>query len=256
MSLFIKELDKSFPNAENNGVLQVLKDIDLEIRDGEFVCLVGPTGCGKTTLLQIIAGLTPPTSGEVLLGDINIAEPTRQIGLVFQEYALFPWRTVLGNIEFGLEMEGVPKQKRRVQVMDYIRNVELEGFEHLFPKHLSGGMKQRVAIARTMINNPQVLLMDEPFSSVDSQTRNSLQEFLLRIWKASNNTVIFVTHNIDEAVFLSQRVLGMSALPGRIKEEFIIDLPYPRVRTQKEFVDYRAGILNFVQEERSRIGIE
>jgi NitT/TauT family transport system ATP-binding protein len=219
--------------------------------NGEFLSIIGPSGCGKTTLLRIIAGLEQHTTGEVLINGEQLTEPWSRVGFVFQEYALFPWRTVSENIEFGLEIKNVPKQDRRQRALEYIHKFGIDGFEDKYPKELSGGMKQRVAIARTLINNPSMILMDEPFGSLDSQTRNTMQEFLLSIWQNSNRTILFVTHNIDEAVFLSNRVIGLSKRPGSIKFSLEIAIPMPRDRTSSEFNQYRKEILNFLHRERS-----
>ena len=190
-----------------------LEDINLEVKNGEFISIIGPSGCGKTTLLRIIAGLEVASEGEVALDGEAIKEPGHHIGLVFQEYALIPWRNVIENVEFGLEIKRIPKIERRKKASEFIEFVGLKGFEQKFPKELSGGMKQRVAIARTLINQPKVLLMDEPFASVDSQTREQLQEFLLRLWSKTRVTVIFVTHNVEEAAFLGEKVVQLSPWP-------------------------------------------
>ncbi|MEE8380894.1 MAG: ABC transporter ATP-binding protein, partial [Thermodesulfobacteriota bacterium] len=218
--------------------------------DGDFVSIIGPSGCGKTTLLRIISGLEQPSTGKIFLRGKEIERPYGQVGLIFQEYALFPWRTVIDNIDFGLEIKKVPKKKRKEMARFYLNKFNLDGFENKYPKELSGGMKQRVAIARTLINDPELLLMDEPFGSLDSQTRNSMQEFLLKVWQETKKTILFVSHNIDETVFLSQKVFGLSARPGRIKLLLEIDLPYPRERTSQEFNLYRKKILDYLEQER------
>jgi len=249
LSLEIRNLSKRFEGPTPADAVEALRSVSFGLEDEEFVSIIGPSGCGKTTLLRIIAGLIRPSQGAVLLDGREIVEPGPRIGMVFQEYALLPWRTIAGNIEFGLEVRGVPAGEREARVRDYVRAIELEGFEDRYPKDLSGGMKQRVAIARTLINDPRIILMDEPFGSLDSQTRNAMQAFLLGLWEKNKKTVIFVTHNIDESVFLSQRVLGLSSRPGALKEIFEVDLPYPRDRTGVEFNRYRREILDFLKRE-------
>ena len=209
-------LSKTFPGRRMGESVHVLDNFQHRIENGRFVSIVGPSGCGKTTLLRIIAGLEKASAGQVLLDGKTLTQGSEEIGLVFQEYALFPWRTTLQNIEMGLEIKGVDKEKRRSTAMEYIKTFDLSGFENRYPRELSGGMKQRVAIARTLIMNPRVVLMDEPFGSLDSQTRNGLQEFLLRIWEKRKDTILFVTHNVDEAVFLSDQIIVLSKRPARI----------------------------------------
>ena len=251
MTLEIKNLCKTYVDSEEQQIVQALINVNLSVMNGEFLSIIGPSGCGKTTLLRIIAGLEQHTTGEVLINGEQLTEPWSRVGFVFQEYALFPWRSVSENIEFGLEIKNVPKQDRRQRALEYIHKFGIDGFEDKYPKELSGGMKQRVAIARTLINNPSMILMDEPFGSLDSQTRNTMQEFLLNIWQNLNRTILFVTHNIDEAVFLSNRVIGLSKRPGSIKFSLEIAIPMPRDRTSSEFNQYRKEILNFLHRERS-----
>ncbi len=212
--------------------------------------MVGPSGCGKTTLLKIIAGLERATRGRVLLDGFEIASQTDKVGLVFQEYALFPWRTTLQNIVIGLEIMGVNKKERLAAGMEYVNMFGLKGFENRYPCELSGGMQQRVAIARTLIMGPKVVLMDEPFGSLDSQTRNDLQEFLLDLWQKRQDTVLFVTHNVDEAVFLSDEILVLSKRPARIITRFQVDCPRPRDRTSVECNIIRREILSTLRCER------
>ncbi|MDO8726886.1 MAG: ABC transporter ATP-binding protein [Candidatus Methanoperedens sp.] len=211
-----------------------LEDVSLEVNDGEFVCILGPSGCGKTTLLRLAAGLDFPTKGELFLDGRRIVGVNNECGFVFQEYVLFPWRTVIGNIEFGPEMKGVRKDERNRIAQHYIDLVGLRGFENNYPHELSGGMKQRVGIARAYANNPKLLLMDEPFGALDAQTRNLMQGELLRIWEKEHISALFVTHSVDEAVYLADRIVVMSARPGTIKEIFNIDIPHPRIRTSQE----------------------
>lgn len=216
-----------------------INDVNLEVRKGEFIAIVGPSGCGKSTFLDMIAGLARQSSGEIYIDDKLITGPALDRGIVLQGYALFPWRTVRENVEFGLEIKGVPKSERGKISQQYIELVGLQGFADRFPHELSGGMKQRVAIARALAYDPEVLLMDEPFAAVDAQTREILQDELLRIWEETHKTIIFVTHSIDEAVFLADRVAVMTVNPGTIKEIVDINLPRPRqnsdIRSSAEF---------------------
>ncbi len=239
--LEIKGLSKSF--SVKGKRFEALHDVNLSVDDKEFICLLGPSGCGKTTLLRIMAGLERPTSGAVLLDGVPIEGPGPQRGMVFQEYSLFPWRTILDNVAFGLELKGVSKRDRYEKARRYLKAVGLEGFEGSFPHELSGGMKQRVAIVRALVNNPKALFMDEPFGALDAQTRNIMQSELLRIWQEQQKTVIFVTHSVDEAIYLADRVVIMSARPGQINEIIQIEVPRPRVRTSSEVNRYRERVL-------------
>ena len=250
MSIELVDISKTYFNVSNKEEIKAVNNISFNVEDGDFVSIIGPSGCGKTTLLRIISGLEQPSTGKIFLRGKEIERPYGQVGLIFQEYALFPWRTVIDNIDFGLEIKKVPKKKRKEMARFYLNKFNLDGFENEYPKELSGGMKQRVAIARTLINDPELLLMDEPFGSLDSQTRNSMQEFLLKVWQETKKTILFVSHNIDETVFLSQKVFGLSARPGRIKLLLEIDLPYPRERTSQEFNLYRKKILDYLEQER------
>ena len=254
MTLQLDGINKNFFQEDTQTELKALSGISFGVEDGEFISIIGPSGCGKTTLLRIISGLEQPSTGRMLLKNNEIKNPYGQVGLIFQEYVLFPWRTVIDNVAFSLEIQKVPRKQRREKARYYLNKFGLDGFENKFPKELSGGMKQRVAIARTLINDPNLLLMDEPFGALDSQTRNAMQEFLLTIWQETKKTVLFVSHNIDETVFLSQRVLGLSQRPGTIKLELTIDLPYPRVRTSQEFNMYRKQILDYLAQERDTSG--
>ncbi|MGO4714110.1 ABC transporter ATP-binding protein [Bradyrhizobium sp. 2TAF24] len=200
-----------------------LDDITLDVHPGEFLAIVGPSGCGKSTLLDLLGGLTTPSSGRILLDGKPITGPARDRGIVFQQYALFPWRTAIQNVEFGLEVAGLSAVERRARAQHYLDLVNLAAFANRYPHELSGGMKQRVAIARSLAYDPEVLLMDEPFAALDAQTREQLQAELLRIWRATGKTIVFITHGIDEAIVLGQRVAVMTARPGRIKQ--IIDIP-------------------------------
>ena len=249
MSLDFLDLSKTFPGRGLEDGVHVLDQISCQIEDGRFVSIVGPSGCGKTTLLRIIAGLEKASTGRVLLDGAELLQGSEAIGLVFQEYALFPWRTTLQNIEMGPEIRGMDKEKRRTKAMEYVTMFDLTGFEHRYPRELSGGMKQRVAIARTLIMNPGVVLMDEPFGSLDSQTRNGLQEFLLGIWGRRRDTILFVTHNVDEAVFLSDQIIVLSKRPARIVKTFEVGLQRPRDRTGYECNEIRREVLKVLSEE-------
>jgi NitT/TauT family transport system ATP-binding protein len=242
-------VSKTYLGQRSRESVPALDHVQLRIENGRFVSIVGPSGCGKTTLLRIIAGLEKASAGSVLLDGLELVQGSEDIGLVFQEYALFPWRTTLQNIEMGLEIKGIDKEKRRARAMEYIKTFRLDGFANRYPKELSGGMKQRVAIARTLIMNPRVVLMDEPFGSLDSQTRNALQEFLLQIWERRNETILFVTHNVDEAVFLSDQIVVLSRRPARIIKIFELGLPRPRDRTSHECNQIRRNILHVLGEE-------
>jgi NitT/TauT family transport system ATP-binding protein len=243
----IRGLSKVFVKGKRR--ITALDGFDLEIGDGELVCLLGPSGCGKTTVLRIVAGLEPATKGTVSVHGKKVESAGPERGMVFQEFALFPWRTVRRNIEFGLEIRGMPEQERKKRSTELIDLVGLEGFEDVHPEELSGGMRQRVGIARALANEPTVLLMDEPFGSLDAQTRNLMQKELLRIWSAARKTVLFVTHSVDEAVFLADRIVVMTARPGKVREIIPVELPRPRDRTSPEFISVRGRVLSELDEE-------
>jgi NitT/TauT family transport system ATP-binding protein len=246
----VKNLSRIFTKTEDGSGTEALHDVSFDVEDGEFICLLGPSGCGKTTLLRIIAGLETQTSGKIELNGVPIVGPDPKRGMVFQQYSLFPWRTVIDNITFGLEMQGIKKAEARKQVEKYIELVGLEQFKNSYPYELSGGMQQRAAIARALANEPEVLLMDEPFGALDAQTRNTLQNELLKIWEQKNVTVFFVTHSVDEAVFLSDRIVMMTSRPGRVKEIVTVDLPRPRCRTSPEANLLRDRVLRLLEKER------
>ncbi len=248
--LEIRNLTKTFSTEE--GEMAALEDVSIEVKPAEFLCIIGPSGCGKTTLLRMVAGLDHPSSGEIILDGKEVKGPSPDRGMVFQEFSLFPWRTVLKNVEFGLEIKGVGDKARREIAEKYIELVGLQGFENHYPYELSGGMKQRVAIARALATEPSILLMDEPFGSVDAQTRNILQEELLEIWKRTKKTVLFVTHSVDEAVYLADRVAVMSARPGCLVKCLDIDIPRPRKRTSMEVNEFRGKLLMWLSLERSK----
>lgn len=243
----IQQLSKVFTRDRTKIV--ALSDFDLLVREAEFVCLLGPSGCGKTTVLRIVAGLEQRTSGSVLVDGKEVTDAGSDRGMVFQEFALFPWRTVRRNIEFGLEVKHIPQEKRAEISERLVDLVGLKGFEDAHPKELSGGMKQRVAIARALANDPGVLLMDEPFGSLDAQTRNLMQKELLRIWSATRKTVLFVTHSVEEAVFLADRIVVMTARPGKVREMIDVPLARPRDRTSREFLAIRSKVLSELEEE-------
>ncbi len=251
--LEVRNVTKAYISEE--GEIKALEDINLDVKPGEFLCIIGPSGCGKTTLLRMIAGLEYPTSGEIILDGKEVKGPSPDRGMVFQEFSLFPWRTVLKNVEFGLQMRNIKSKERHAIAERYIELVGLRGFEKHYPYELSGGMKQRVAIARALATEPSILLMDEPFGSVDAQTRNILQEELLQIWKRTKKTIIFVTHSVDEAVYLADRVVVMSARPGRIVECIDIDIERPRKRTSVEANVIREQLLRKLITEHKKVGL-
>jgi NitT/TauT family transport system ATP-binding protein len=226
--VLVRDVRKVFQTSR--GEVVALENTNLRIGNNEFVCVVGPSGCGKTTLLNILAGLETPTSGEVRIDGRPIAGPSSERGVVFQQYALFPWLTVRQNVEFGLKLKRLPKGERRDIAEKYIEMVGLKDFANAYPKELSGGMKQRVAIARAYAVQPQLLLLDEPFGALDAQTRTQLQVELLDMWEKEQKTCFFITHDVEEAVLLAQRVVVMSARPGRVKTIIDIDLAYPRTQ--------------------------
>ncbi|MCH6267202.1 ABC transporter ATP-binding protein [Neobacillus citreus] len=246
----IENLHKTYPSR--NGEVTALNGVNLNIMENEFITVVGPSGCGKSTLLNIIAGLERPTSGKVLCDNQEINGTGTERGVVFQQYALFPWLTVKGNVQFGIHLQGIKGDEADQLAMKYIRMVDLEDFVDHYPKELSGGMKQRVAIARAYAANPSVLLMDEPFGALDAQTRTQLQEELLHTWEKEQKTCFFITHDVDEAIILGQKVVIMSARPGRIKEIVDISIPYPRnqeSKITKEFLDAKNYIWSQVYKE-------
>ena len=246
----IKDVKKIYDGR--NGPVVALNGANLEIRNNEFICVVGPSGCGKSTLLNILAGLLEPTSGEVLVDGKPVEGTSVDRGVVFQQYALFPWLTVKKNVEFGLKLQKKSPAECEEIAMKYIKMVQLEDFVDAYPKELSGGMKQRVAIARAYAVQPEVLLMDEPFGALDAQTRTQLQAELTKTWQEEEKTCFFITHDVEEAIILATKVIVMSARPGRIKTVIDIDLPYPRtqdLKMQKEFLDLKAQIWGEVYQE-------
>lgn len=244
----VESVTKIFHTREEHGVL-ALDGVSFDIRDSEFFCIVGHSGCGKTTLLNLLAGFEYPTTGQVTIDGRTIDRPSWHQAVVFQDHALFPWYTVGQNISFGLEMKRVPKAERRRLVRYYLELVSLEGFERRYPYELSGGMKQRVGIARSLAINPAILLMDEPFGSLDAQTREYMQDELLKIWEKEKKTVVFVTHSIEEATKLADRVLVMTRRPGRVKAIQSVELPRPRDEGHPELLKIRKEIRAWLQEE-------
>ena len=244
-----KGISKSFPGA-NGSTLEVLKDISLSINENEFVVVLGPGQCGKTTLINLIAGLEMPTSGNVTVAGNPITKPNPDIGVVYQKTALFPWLSVQSNVGFGPMMKGMKKDERKKIVQHYIDLVGLTGFEKSYPIKLSGGMRQRVGIARAYCNNPSVLLMDEPFGHLDAQTRYLMQEEVVRIWEADKKTILFVTNNVEEAVYLADRIIVLSNCPTHIVTEFDVQLPRPRDYVSRDFLSLRKTVNDSLERTR------
>ena len=241
VSLKVSSLEKTYLGERREEVV-ALSNLSFHCDEGELLCIVGPTGCGKTTLLRLIAGLDYPNAGEITVDNTPVEGINKDATLVFQQYSLFPWRNAINNISFSLEAQSMSKKKRYKKAQYYINLVGLEGFETSFPYELSGGMQQRVAIARALAYDPKLLLLDEPFGALDERTRHRLQEELLTIWEKQKKTIVFVTHNIDEAVFLASRVLIMRDRPGNIVEEIKVDIPRPRDRRSQAFLDLHIRI--------------
>jgi ABC-type nitrate/sulfonate/bicarbonate transport system ATPase subunit len=251
--LSVRGVSRTFASTTPGGTATVaLQATDLTVAENDFITILGPSGCGKSTLLRIVAGLDTQTAGEVLLEGQKITGPGAERGMVFQSYTLFPWLTVIDNVCFGLRERGLPRAQQLVTANAFLDKVGLRGFENHFPKQLSGGMQQRVAIARALANDPRMLLMDEPFGALDHQTRELMQELLLGIWEAEKKTVLFVTHDIDEAVFMGSRVVVMSARPGRIKLDLPVPFAHPRhysVKTSAAFMQLKAELTEQVRVE-------
>lgn len=242
----IQNLSKRF-NSKENITVDALKNINLDVEENDFICIVGPSGCGKSTLLRIIAGLEDATEGKINYKGKELLEPTSEIGMVFQNYSLLPWRTVIDNISLGLEFKREDKRTRLEVASKYLELINMQKFANAYPYELSGGMQQRVAIARALANDPQVLLMDEPFGALDAHTRIILQKELLRIWEQNKKTVLFVTHSVDEAVYLSDKIVIMSSNPGEIKEIVNIDMERPRDRGDIEYATITSRILKMLE---------
>ena len=248
--LYIHSVSKIY-HSDGHDVVAI-DEIDLRIKNEEFATILGPSGCGKSTLLRIVAGLTKPTRGVVRLDGHVISGPGQDRGMVFQSYTLFPWLTVRENVQFGLEISGTPKSKQKEIAQEFVEKVGLQGFEQTYPKGLSGGMKQRVAIARALANNPAILLLDEPFGALDAQTRSLMQELLTQVWEELHKTILFVTHDVEEAIFLSDRVFVMTARPGKIKAEIDIPLERPRnyeIKSTEAFLNLKRQALTLIREE-------
>ena len=251
--LSIRNVGKTFPGVHRQAPpTEALRPVSLDVADNDFITVLGPSGCGKSTLLRLVAGLEEPSTGEILLDDVPIRGPGADRGVVFQSYTLFPWLTVRRNICFGLREKGVAAAEQRDVSDRFIARMGLQGFEDHYPKQLSGGMQQRVAIARALANDPKILLLDEPFGALDNQTRLLMQELLLDTWEAARKTVLFVTHDIDEAIFMANRVVVFSARPGRIKCEVVTDLPHPRhytIKTSAAFIALKARLTEEIRVE-------
>jgi NitT/TauT family transport system ATP-binding protein len=248
MHLKVNQLYKQF--ATRNGSITALRDISLHVEEGEFICAVGASGSGKSTLLRLIAGLDAPTSGEVRVDGVRVTGPGADRGMVFQSYTLYPWMTVADNVGFGLKLRGVPAVERRQQISYYLEVVGLSKFAKSLPKELSGGMKQRVAIARALASQPKILLMDEPFGALDVQTKETMQQFLLELWRRTQTTIFMITHDVEEAVFLAQRIYVLTAHPGTIQREIYIDLPEARdyqIKRQLKFQNHKEEIMDLLR---------
>jgi NitT/TauT family transport system ATP-binding protein len=257
--LVIDGVARVFPPARPGAELtRALEPIALSVADNDFITILGPSGCGKSTLLRIVAGLDRATSGRVLLDGEPVTRPGADRGMVFQSYTLFPWLSIADNIAFGLRERGVPEVERRRIAREWCTRVGLAGFEQHYPKQLSGGMQQRTAIARVLANDPKIMLLDEPFGALDNQTRALMQEMLLGIWEREKKTVLFVTHDIEESIFLASRVVVMSARPGRIKADVAIDLPHPRhytLKTSPEFSALKARLTEEIRAESLKVAV-
>lgn len=250
MAIEIKNINKSFHGRGLDHDIKVLDDVNLNIEDGEFVCLLGPSGCGKTTLLRLIAGLDQPTSGEVIADGKTVKKPSGDRAVIFQQYSLFPWLTVLENVMFGLNLKKDRTKEENLKAAErYLESVGLIDFKDSYPHELSGGMKQRVAIIRSLLNHSPILLMDEPFSALDMQNRHMLQEQLIGVWKRFKNTIVFVTHDVDEAIYLADKIVIMDKNPGKIKEIFDVDMPRLRKRESKEFIEIQEEVLDKLNVE-------
>ncbi|ABE42998.1 MULTISPECIES: ABC transporter ATP-binding protein [unclassified Polaromonas] len=249
--LSIQGVSRVFETAKGQRT-QALLPVDFEVNDNDFVTILGPSGCGKSTLLRIVAGLERPSTGRAILDGRPVEGPGADRGMVFQSYTLFPWLTVAQNIRFGLRERGMSEADQKDRSAYFMAKVGLRGFENHFPKQLSGGMQQRTAIARALANDPKILLLDEPFGALDNQTRVLMQELLLGIWESARKTVLFVTHDIDEAIFMANRVAVFSARPGRIKSDIAVNLPHPRhytIKTSPEFMELKARLTEEIRAE-------
>jgi ABC-type nitrate/sulfonate/bicarbonate transport system ATPase subunit len=247
----VRKLSKTY-YGRTGGEITVFSDIDLEIYAEEFICIVGPSGCGKTTFIKIVDGLVQASSGSVCVNGSEVREPDYDRAFVFQADSLYPWRTIIDNVAFGLEIKGVERKERYPRAQELIKRVGLSGFESHYPHELSGGMRQRVNLARALAVDPEIILMDEPFAALDAQTREVMQQELLRIWSSSKKTALFITHQIDEAVYLADRVIVFSARPSRVKAQIRIDIPRPRrlhVKRDPKFLEYVGAIWNLIESD-------
>jgi len=249
--LSVRNITKSYEDGENEQEL-VLDNISFDVQEREFLSILGPSGCGKTTLLKIIAGLMKPDTGQILIDGKEEELGHNRVSLIFQQESLFPWLNVRKNIEFGLELHGIDPKMRRALSDEMVNLVGIKGLEDHYPHEISGGQARKTEMARSLITSPDVLASDEGFSNLDAQTRNYLQEEFLRVWEKTGSTILFVTHNVDEAVFMSDRILVMSNIPSRIIAEFVIDLPRPRIRASNESREFRAKILDILKAEQEK----
>ncbi len=246
----VESMRKTF-HTKNGGTINAVAEISFDVPENDFVCIVGPSGCGKSTLLRMVAGLETVTSGQITYRGENVTKPRKEIGMVFQEYSLLPWRNVLDNVSLGPEFSGKSKREKEKLAMEYLRLVRMESFSHAFPHELSGGMRQRVAIIRALANDPDVLLMDEPFGALDAHTRILMQKELLRIWENHRKTILFVTHGVDEAIYLADRIMVMSARPGKIIEIIDVGIKRPRHRADPLYGQLAEQILSVLEGEVS-----
>jgi NitT/TauT family transport system ATP-binding protein len=252
MNLRLRDVSRTF-TTEKGETIDALSHISFDIRDQEFICILGPSGCGKTTILRIIADLESATSGTISINGTTVAGPNPRMAMIFQEYSLYPWRNVEENVMLGLEIRGVKKTEREEIAKNYLELVGLKGFGSSFPYELSGGMRQRVAVARALAIDPSILLMDEPFGALDAQTRNRMQHELLDIWQKTKKTILFVTHSVDEAVFLADRIIVLTRRPGTIREIVPVPGERPRERTGESFARIRRHLLDMINEESEAI---
>lgn len=256
--LQIKNVTKVFSGNKGSNVL-ALDNTNLTILPNEFITILGPSGCGKSTLLRIVAGLEEQTTGQVFLDEQEVHGPSSNRGMVFQAYSLFPWLTVEENIQFGLKHKELSTEERNEIVSNYIELVQLKGFERHYPRQLSGGMQQRVAIARALANDPEILLLDEPFGALDNQTRTLMQELLLEIWEKSHKTILFITHDVEESIYLANRVVVMTSRPGKIKADIPIELEHPRpysIKVEPRFLAYKEQLTELIREESLKAMLE
>lgn len=249
-TLVLEGVGQTYIDSHTGRSVEAVGNVDFEVPEGQFVSIIGPSGCGKTTVLNMIAGFVPPAKGVIRVGDVPVVGPSPDRGVVFQSFALFPWMTIESNISFGLKMAGTPKEERRKVAQDMVDLVGLQGFEAKYPHELSGGMRQRAGVARVLATEPSIMLMDEPFASIDAQTRRTLQQEVLNIWGKKQTTVIFVTHDVEEAIFMSDRVVVLSGRPSEVLADIEVNIPRPRawadVEESPEFVGLRSELLGLL----------